>query len=189
MKKFFSVIVKEFKKLLPPMIFFFLALQLVALIHTLMEEGKPDVTIVSTEVILLSSLVLGKAVLIADMLPAINRWPEKPLAYNIGWKTLIYFVIAGALHYVERLIEFWRHTGSFAAANQSMLSQIVWPHFWAIQIVLFVLILSYVSMHEVARVVGRETMFALFFGKNPPKSITRDVHKVHITVEGSSAVV
>ena len=31
----------------------------------------------------------------ADMLPAINRFPHKPLIYNIVWKTVIYFVLAG----------------------------------------------------------------------------------------------
>ena len=186
MTKFLSVVVTEFKKLLPPTIFFFIALQIVALIHTLMEEGTPDVTVATTEAIIVGSLILGKAVLIADVLPAINRWPEKPLAYNIAWKTAIYFIIAGALHYVERLIHAWRETGSFANANEYLLAHIVWSHFWAIQIVLLILIVSYVSMHEVTRVLGRETMFSLFFGKNPIKSITKDIQKIHITVEGQT---
>ena len=31
-----------------------------------------------------AALILGKAVLIADHLPWINRYPDKPLAYNQG---------------------------------------------------------------------------------------------------------
>jgi hypothetical protein len=33
-----------------------------------------------------AALILGKAVLIADMLPPINRFPNKPLIYNVAWK-------------------------------------------------------------------------------------------------------
>lgn len=41
----------------------------------------------------------------------------------------------------------------------------VWPHFWAIQIVLLVLIFNYVVMHELARVAGRGKMREIFFGR------------------------
>jgi hypothetical protein len=33
---------------------------------------------------------LGKSVLIADMLPINNRLPERPLVYNVVWKTVMY---------------------------------------------------------------------------------------------------
>ena len=32
---------------------------------------------------------LSKGVLLADLWPAINRFPQKPLFYNIAWKTVI----------------------------------------------------------------------------------------------------
>ena len=38
------------------------------------------------------------------------------------------------------LVDFWRQTGSFVAGNQKLLAVIMWPHFWAIQIILVVLI-------------------------------------------------
>ena len=44
--------------------------------------------------IAVAALILGKAVLIADMLPFINRFPHKPLIYNIAWKTVIYLLIS-----------------------------------------------------------------------------------------------
>jgi len=34
------------------------------------------------------------------MLPPINRYLNKPLAYNIIWKTLIYLLMASIIHYV-----------------------------------------------------------------------------------------
>jgi len=35
-----------------------------------------------------AALILGKALLLADMLPVINRFPDKPLIYNVTWKTI-----------------------------------------------------------------------------------------------------
>jgi len=40
----------------------------------------------------------------------------------------------------------------------------VWPHFWAIQILLVVLILMYCTRHELARVIGRDKVREIFFG-------------------------
>ena len=154
---------EEFFKLLPPTIFFFVALHIVAFVHVLMLE-RTGISPSSSVSIAIAALLLGKAVLIADMLPIINRFPNKPLIYNVVWKTVIYWLISVAIHYVERLIEFWRQTGSFAAGNQKLFTEIIWPHFWAIQIILFVLIAMYCMMHELVRVMGREKVMRIFFG-------------------------
>jgi hypothetical protein len=115
--------------------------------------------------IAVAALILGKAVVIADLLPFINRYPEKPLAYNIVWKTAIYTLVAMLVHYAERLIDFWRQAGGFIAGNEKLLAEIVWPHFWAIQIVLVILIFGYCTMHELMRALGREKVRELFFGR------------------------
>ena len=161
---------EEFFKLLPPMIFFFVALHIVALIHVLMLK-KTGIALSSSVSIAVASLILGKAVLIADMLPFINRFPDKPLIYNAAWKTVIYWLIAGVIHYLERLIDFWRQAGSFVAGNQKLLSEIIWPHFWAIQIILFILIAMYCTVHELVRVIGKEKAKRIFFGPMPPPEV------------------
>jgi hypothetical protein len=111
-----------------------------------------------------AALVLGKSVLIADLLPFINRYPEKPLVYNVAWKTAIYFLIAMLVHYLERLVDFWRQAGGLVAGNQKLLAEIVWPHFWAIQIFLLVLILMYCTTSEFVRVIGGDKVRRMFFG-------------------------
>jgi hypothetical protein len=161
---------EEFFKILPPTIFFFVALHIVALVHALMLK-RTGISPSSSISIAIAALILGKAVLIADMLPFINRFPNKPLIYNVAWKTVIYWVISVAIHYVERLIEFWRQTGTFIAGNQKLLAEIVWPHFWAIQIILFVLIAMYCTMHELVRVIGREKVLRIFFGPMPAPEV------------------
>jgi hypothetical protein len=157
---------EEFFKLLPPTIFFFVALHIVMFIRVLMLEGT-GVAPSSSVSIAVAALILGKAVLLADMLPTINRFPSKPLIYNIAWKTVIYWLISAVIHYLERLIDFWRQTGSLVAGNQKLLSEIIWPHFWAIQILLFVLIAIYCTMHELVRVLGKEKVLRIFFGPMP----------------------
>jgi hypothetical protein len=36
------------------------------------------------------ALLVGEVVLIGDHVPFVNRFPEKPLIYNVAWKTVIY---------------------------------------------------------------------------------------------------
>ena len=161
---------EEFFALLPPTIFFFVALHIVAFVRVLMLKGT-GISPLSTMSIAVAALILGKAVLIADLLPMINRFPNKPLIYNVAWKTLIYLLMATVIHYLERLIDFWRQAGGFVAGNQRLLAEIVWPHFWAIQIILFVLIAAYCMVHELVRVIGREKALRIFFGPMPAPQV------------------
>ena len=170
MSKISSKLKGGFLALLPPTIFFFVALHIVAFVHALMLK-KTGIAPSSSISIAVAALILGKAVLIADMVPMINRFPNKPLIYNVAWKTLIYWLMATLIHYVERLVDFWRQTGGFVAGNKKLLAEIIWPHFWAIQIILFVLIAMYCTMHELVRVMGREKVMRIFFGSMPAPEV------------------
>ena len=166
MSKLSTTLKKEFFELLPPTIFFFVALHIVTFVRVLALKGT-GISPLSSMSIAVAALILGKAVLIADLLPMINRFPNKPLIYNVAWKTLIYLLAATLIHYVERLIDFWRQAGGLVAGNEKLLAEIVWPHFWAIQIILLVLIVMYCTMHELVRVIGRENVLRIFFGPMP----------------------
>jgi hypothetical protein len=166
MSKLSAKIKEEVLEILPPTIFFFVALHIVAFIRVLMLKGT-GIAPTSSVTVTVAALILGKAVVIADMLPIINRFPEKPLLYNVAWKTAIYLAVAAFLHYLERLADFWRKAGGLIAGNEKLLAETVWPHFWAIQIVLFVLILMYCTMYELARAIGGDKLKRMFFGPLP----------------------
>jgi hypothetical protein len=166
MSKLTAKIKEEFLAMIPPTIFFFVALHVVALVRVLMLKGT-GLAPMSTVSIAVAALILGKAVLIADMLPMINRFPERPLIYNVAWKTLIYLLVSAVIHYLERLYDFAREAGGIVAGNEKLLAEIVWAHYWAIQIMLFVLILVYCMAHELVRVIGKEKVRQIFFGPVP----------------------
>jgi hypothetical protein len=76
----------------------------------------------------------------------------------------MYLAIATFMHYVERLVEFWKTADSFTLANEKMFAETIWPHFWAVQILLLLLILLYCTIRELVRVIGRDRILQLFFG-------------------------
>jgi hypothetical protein len=114
MSKLFTKLQEEFNALLPPTLFFFVALHLVALLRILMLKGT-GIPLNTSWQVTVAALILGKAVLVADLLPFINRYPDKPLIYNITWKTTIYVLVAMLVHYLEHLVDFWREAGSLVA--------------------------------------------------------------------------
>jgi len=153
----------ELVEAIPPAVFFFIAFHVIAFTRALMleEYGIPTSTFVA---VTFGALIIAKVVLIVDLVPFVNRFPEKPLIYNVLWKTAIYQVAALLVRYIEHLIPFVREHGDLALANRHLLDKVVWPHFWFIQIWLLVLFFLYCTMRELIRVLGRERVRAIFFG-------------------------
>ena len=170
MTKLFHKLKEEFLAVLPPTIFFLVALHLVAFIRALMLK-RTGISPWASVSVTIAALILGKAVLLADMLPMMNAFPHKPLIHNVAWKSLIYLLVSGFVHYLERLVEFSRQAGGLVAGNRKLLLEIVWPHFWAIQIILLLLIVMYCTMHELVRVIGKEKVVRIFFGPMPPPQV------------------
>ncbi|MDX1432690.1 MAG: hypothetical protein R3286_09600 [Gammaproteobacteria bacterium] len=159
----------EIVEAIPPFIFFFLAFQIIAFTSALMvEEYGIRVSTFMTATI--SALIVAKVVLIVDLVPFVNRFPDRPLIYNVVWKTAIYLIAAFVVRYLEHLFHFLREHDSFTAANRHMLDEVVWPHFWAVQIWLLILFLLYCTLRELVRVLGRERVRAMFFGPREPET-------------------
>ena len=156
----------EFLLVLPPMIFFFFAFILLAITQRLIqhEYGLP-LTGLGGAVI--GALIIGKVVLIIDNLPFMNQFPDKPLLYNIAWKSSIYFLATFAVRYIEHVLPFLREYGDIMEANRQLIAKVVWPHFWIIQMWLAVLFFLYCSLRELVRVIGREKVIKIFLIGGP----------------------
>ncbi len=163
MSKILQTIRHEFIQVLPPTIFFFVAFNVISITKALMlrEHGIDFSGFAAATV---GALLVGKVVLVADKLPIVNRFPEKPLVYNVVWKTVIYIAAVFLVRYVEHLIPFLRELGNIGAAHQHLMNEVVWPRFWSVQIWLMVLFFTYASIHELARLVGRDKVLQMFFG-------------------------
>src|SRR5262249_58657076 len=105
MSKLFEKVKEEIIAVLPPTIFFFLTLHLVAIVRMLMLTGS-GIAVSTPLQVTVAALILGKAVLVADMLPFINLYPHKPLIYNVACKTTIYFLVPPLVHYLDPLLHF-----------------------------------------------------------------------------------
>jgi hypothetical protein len=160
----------EFHEVLPPAIFFLIAFHIVVFDQRLIlrQYGLPLSSVVVATV---AALLVAKVVVITDMFPLINRFPDKPLIYNVVWKMGIYVVAALLIHYLEYLLPLWWHTRELGAANRLLMGKIVWPHFWAIQLWLVVLLFVYCALRETVRAIGREKMMLMFFGRRLAPSV------------------
>jgi hypothetical protein len=157
------VLKHEFLGVIPPAVFFFISFQVIAFTQALMLE-KYGIRVSTFVTATIAALVVAKVVLIVDLLPFVNRFPEKPLIYNVVWKTVIYQVAALLVRYVEHLISFVREHGDLALANRHLLDEVVWSKFWAVQIWLLILFFVYCALRELVRVLGRERVRSMFFG-------------------------
>ena len=163
MRKLLAFLKHEFLELLPPTIFFFLAFNVIWVTSALMlQQYGVDVWALTKAI--LGALIVGKVVLLSDKLPFIDKFPDKPLIYNVGWKTAIYVTAALLFRYGELLVGSIGKYGGFVAANEHLWSETIWPRFWALHIWLVVLFLAYCSMRELIRVVGRDRVKQMFFG-------------------------
>src|SRR5258708_3024950 len=163
MSKFTRSVKHLVHEMIPPVIFFFIAFQLLAFTRALMLR-QYGIEVTTFMVATMGALVTGKVVVLADLLPFINRFPGRPLICNIAWKTTIYFLAAFAVRYLEEFIHFYRTHHTVRDANRHMLDEVVWPHFWAIQLWLTVLLFIYCIMDELLRALGRDRMREMFLG-------------------------
>ena len=153
----------EIREVIPPTIFFLIAFHIVVIDRRLMlrQYGLPLASMAGATI---GALLVAKVVLITDKFRFVNRFPQKPLMYNVVWKTAIYVVASLVVHYLEHLVPTWWHTGSLGVANRRLIEELVWPHFFAIQLWLVVLLFVYCALRELVRAIGPEKVIELFFG-------------------------
>jgi hypothetical protein len=160
----------EFHEVIPVTIFFFCAFQLLAVTDTMLlrQHGISSYAFLGAT---FAALVVAKVVVITDHFKLVNRFPDKPLIYNVVWKTLIYFAAWLVARYAEHVFRFWRQTHDFAAANHRLFTELPWSRFWCVQLWMLILLLVYCSFRELVRALGRERIVQMFFFQPPPKTL------------------
>lgn len=163
MKKILERIKHEFLEVVPPTIFFFIAFCLIIVTKSLTLK-QYGIHLTGFANALVGALIVGKVVLVIDKFSFMNKFPDKPLVYNITWKTIIYVCSIFIVRYLEHVIPLLTKYGDVVDANKHLWAEVVWPNFWLIQIWLSVLFFVFCSFREVVHAVGRETFLHMFLG-------------------------
>ena len=161
--KLLKTIKNDFFEILPPTIFFLIAFLLI-LFTKLMILSEYGISWTGFGAAVVGAMLVGKVVLMVDKLPFVNKFPDRPLVYNTLWKSFIYFLAALLVRYLMQVVPLLRKHESFMEANRHLATEVVWPHFWILQMWLAVLFLIFCAMREMIRVIGRDKFIHMFFG-------------------------
>jgi hypothetical protein len=157
----------EAREALPPTIFFFVGFNFIVLTTNLLVADYA-VAVSNFMLATLAALVVGKAVLVANAMPAIRRYDRAPLIQPILFKTAFYWVIVFFARLLERFVHF-----SIIERNSPgdffpyLITTFSWHRFSAISLWILVLFLIYVTASEFSHLFGRGELRRLFFTSRP----------------------
>jgi hypothetical protein len=170
-----AFIIKEFKELVPPTVFFAVGFNIIALTMQLVLDDY-FVRFASFIVVTSAALVVGKAVLVANALPFLGRFDRAPLIQPILFKTAIYFVVVLVVQILERIVEYLLGGGTMAGISKYVSEN--WHRFTAVQIWIFVLFLIYVTTTELNALLGDGELVKILFTR--PSSDLRQTRRQRI---------
>ena len=145
---------REFREILPPTIFFIIGFNLIVLTTNLILRDY-GAQFASFMIATASALIVAKALLVANALPAIRRYDRAPLIRPILFKTVFYSVAVA----IARLLEHWigyLFSGDYVFGGflKHEISTFSWDRFVAVQIWIVVLFLIYVTASELNHLFG-----------------------------------
>jgi hypothetical protein len=101
-----AFLLREFLEILPPTIFFIIGFNLIVLTTNLILADY-GAQFASFMIATASALIVAKALLVANALPAIRRYDRAPLIRPILFKTVFYWVAVFIARLLEHWIRFW----------------------------------------------------------------------------------
>jgi hypothetical protein len=165
MGKFVSVVKHEIQKGLLPAFFFFLVFYILAVTKSLMLSSA-ELSVTELTIALVGALIVTKAILVTDMLPFANLFASKPLYFGILWKTVLYGIFVFLFRLAEELITIWSRTGEFFGTLENFMTEVSWPHFFAILIWVLLALTFYNVVMALDAHFGSGSIRRGLFGKN-----------------------
>jgi hypothetical protein len=153
-----------FLEVLPTFIFFLIMFHLLLITRALILQ-QHGIATNSRAVAVISALVVAKIVLIANRIPFLNLYPRRPLIYNVMLKTIVFSTFTMLFIVIEDFLHMARTSHGFAAAWSRLTDDFTWATFFIRQTWIFVLILLYCAGAELTRVVGKDKVREIFFGR------------------------
>jgi hypothetical protein len=155
-------LIKEFKEVLPPTIFFAVGFNFVVFTVNLIIL---DYGVRFSSVILATAaaLVVGKAVLLANHLPFLRRLDTAPIIQPVLFKSIIYFGIVFFARVLESLVKYLLHGGTLGGIPHYIVANFTWSRFLAIQLWILVLFLIYAFITELNVLFGNGELARIMF--------------------------
>ena len=164
---------EEVRKMLVVAVFFALGFCIIILHNRLLTHGS-GIEIAGFARAMIGGLIVAKVLLTVNLLPFVHAFPDKPLIQNISWKTSLYVVASIIFLYMEPFLKsLVKGMGIFASHSRAW-QELMLPRTWATVIWLAVLMAVFVTMQELARVLGNEQMKRIFLGgRRKPVTVIR----------------
>ena len=166
MGKIAATVKREFLEILPAVIFFALLFNIVAYTWALMlQQYSISLTVSAGATIL--ALVVAKVILVVDLFPFVDRFRDRPVIYNVLWRTFLYSLVALFIAYLEEFIPSVWADHDIVAANRAVFEEFAWQKFAAVHIWLTLGIFMYCTATEIASSLGRKQFHELLFEPRP----------------------
>ena len=157
-----AFVLKEFKELLPPTIFFAVGFNLILLTTQLVLDDY-SVQFASFMLATTAALIVGKSVLVANAMPFFGRFDTAPLIWPVVYKSAIYFTAVFVVRFLEKVFDYAVHGGTLAGVPDYVTTHFTWHRFFAIQIWILVLFLIYTFLHELNALFGDGELYRILF--------------------------
>ncbi len=163
LRKVFQWLKDEIVNITPAVAFFLIAFNLIVLTDMLTTEsyGLRIFSYIGASIL---AIIVGKAVLVANHMPVMNKFNGRPLIYGTILRGSTYFVFTVMIRFAEHLIRFISRYGSVDSAIRHMAVELYWPRFWAVQIWLAVILFVFAAYQELERAMGRGFVRRHFLG-------------------------
>ena len=165
--KIVSFLLKELGEVLPPTLFFLVGFILIIGTTQLILEDYL-VHLANFMLVVMGALVVGKAVLVANLLPFLGRYDTAPLIRPILFKTVVYTIVVFLARFLERLAEYLLGGGSIGAIPAHLATEFSWHRFAAVQVWIFVLFLIYTAITELDSRIGKGKLLRILFARRLP---------------------
>lgn len=163
MPRIFKWMEREAIHLLPAILYFEITFILVHFSQSLILQPG-DIRFTSYTGAIIGGILAGKIILLAESLPFINAFPNKPILYNIVWKFWIYSFFVLLVQAIDHFTHQLYHTGHWSIALFHVQKDFARPLFWGVQITVLMLFLFFIVFNEIKERVGTSQMRKIFFG-------------------------
>jgi len=158
-RRLLRVIGKEARELVPAWVFFGLMFSLLRWTQIAVLKQAHLRTFPAAHV-LVGSLLVAKAVLVADLLPLLRRLEKESVLLGSLWKTLCYALIVFCFRYLEELV-LGRHQG-LARTTREFIGGMSTATFWVLQVWLVILLFMYSTARQLRIKLGPQRFRALW---------------------------